>query len=236
MILGLNAYHGDSSVVALGSAGPAGLEEERLRRAKHWAGFRAQALSLLAGGDGPIEAAAVGRKPGAHLFSKALHALKGGTGLSAILERVRNAGRVKGIEARIREVVPAARLAKDFGVIPVEHHRAHLASAFLCSPLERAALCSVDGFGDFLSTAPATTRNWTTCTVTGCAPRATRRRRPRGRRRPRADLVGPASRPRHVRIASPGSPAELGRGSRAQAGDASRPALASMCDGVSYGR
>ena len=78
MILGLNVYHGDSSVVALqqtpttghsGSAslqGVAGLEEERLRREKHWAGFPAQALALLAGGDGPIEAAAVGRKPGAH--------------------------------------------------------------------------------------------------------------------------------------------------------------------------
>src|SRR5437764_6072536 len=34
----------------------------------------------------------------------------------------------------------------------VEHHRAHLASSFLVSPFESAALASVDGFGDFVST------------------------------------------------------------------------------------
>src|SRR5436309_1429989 len=34
----------------------------------------------------------------------------------------------------------------------VEHHMAHMASAFLVSPFEEAALLSVDGFGDFCST------------------------------------------------------------------------------------
>src|SRR6266478_1971796 len=34
----------------------------------------------------------------------------------------------------------------------VEHHRAHLASSFYCSPFERAALLSADGLGDFAST------------------------------------------------------------------------------------
>src|SRR6185369_4018064 len=34
----------------------------------------------------------------------------------------------------------------------VEHHRAHLASCFFVSPFERAALLSIDGFGDFIST------------------------------------------------------------------------------------
>lgn len=33
----------------------------------------------------------------------------------------------------------------------VEHHRAHIASSFLVSPFNKAALISVDGFGDFLS-------------------------------------------------------------------------------------
>ena len=33
----------------------------------------------------------------------------------------------------------------------VEHHRAHLASAFFVSPFEEAAVVSVDGFGDFSS-------------------------------------------------------------------------------------
>ena len=34
----------------------------------------------------------------------------------------------------------------------VEHHPAHLASAFLVSPFDEAAVCAIDGFGDFVST------------------------------------------------------------------------------------
>ena len=34
----------------------------------------------------------------------------------------------------------------------VEHHTAHLASAFLVSPFHDAACCAIDGFGDFVST------------------------------------------------------------------------------------
>ena len=42
MILGLNAFHGDASAVGLDASGaPYGLEEERLRRIKHGAGFPA---------------------------------------------------------------------------------------------------------------------------------------------------------------------------------------------------
>ena len=54
-----------------------------------------------------------------------------------------------------------ASLPKSLGVEPaalraqfhnVEHHRAHLASAFFVSPFEEAAILSVDGMGDFVST------------------------------------------------------------------------------------
>src|SRR5262249_3381144 len=34
----------------------------------------------------------------------------------------------------------------------VEHHQAHLASSFFCSPFDQAALLSADGLGDFAST------------------------------------------------------------------------------------
>ena len=46
--------------------------------------------------------------------------------------------------------VPKKRLRAQFH--NVEHHRAHLASSFFVSPFERAALLSIDGFGDFIST------------------------------------------------------------------------------------
>ena len=34
----------------------------------------------------------------------------------------------------------------------VEHHPAHLASTFFVSPFDEAAVCAIDGFGDFVST------------------------------------------------------------------------------------
>ena len=37
-------------------------------------------------------------------------------------------------------------------LIHVEHHTAHLASAFFASPFRESALLSIDGFGDFSST------------------------------------------------------------------------------------
>jgi carbamoyltransferase len=40
----------------------------------------------------------------------------------------------------------------------VEHHPAHLASTFFASPFEEAAVCAIDGFGDFVSTSLAVGR------------------------------------------------------------------------------
>ncbi|MGH7461682.1 MAG: carbamoyltransferase family protein, partial [Longimicrobiales bacterium] len=56
---------------------------------------------------------------------------------------------------------PAQQLAAHFGLAKrelraqfhlVEHHRAHLASAFFVSPFRNAAVVSFDGMGDFVST------------------------------------------------------------------------------------
>jgi carbamoyltransferase len=43
----------------------------------------------------------------------------------------------------------------------VEHHAAHLASAFFVSPFEEAACCAIDGFGDFVSTSEGIGRGTT---------------------------------------------------------------------------
>ncbi|MCA1686931.1 MAG: carbamoyltransferase, partial [Planctomycetia bacterium] len=43
-------------------------------------------------------------------------------------------------------------------VHPVEHHPSHIASAFFASPFDDAAVCSVDGLGDFVSMAWGTGR------------------------------------------------------------------------------
>ncbi len=46
--------------------------------------------------------------------------------------------------------IPAEKIRAQFHRI--EHHTAHLASAFFVSPFERAAVLSADGLGDFAST------------------------------------------------------------------------------------
>lgn len=55
------------------------------------------------------------------------------------------------IESALRASFPNAQLRAQLH--HVEHHRAHLASAFLVSPFTEAVAVSVDGFGDFASAA-----------------------------------------------------------------------------------
>ncbi len=156
-ILGLNAYHGDSSACLLVDGElVAAAEEERFLRVKHWAGFPAEAARycLREGGIGVAELdhVAINRDPSAHLMQKALYALRRRPHVRAVADRLRNAFRVGGAEAALAEVlgVGPGELRAHFHRI--EHHRAHLASTFFVSPFEGAAVASVNGFGDFVST------------------------------------------------------------------------------------
>jgi carbamoyltransferase len=158
-MLGLNAFHGDSAAALLkDGAFHAGIEEERLNRIKHWAGFPVQAIrSVLDQGGlelGDVGHLAISRDPKAHLFDKALFAFRNRPGLDAIRSRLSNLKRVAGVEDLLSQRV-ADRGAFRGKVHHVEHHRAHLASAFYCSPFEEAACLTVDGFGDFLSSMSA---------------------------------------------------------------------------------
>jgi carbamoyltransferase len=157
-VLGINAFHGDSSAALLkAGAFHAGIEEERLNRIKHWAGFPLHAIgTVMAIGEvdlGDIAHVAISRDPKAHLIDKAMFAFKRRPGLAAIRDRLLNHRRVAGIETLLADV-PSARPFRGT-VHNVEHHRAHLASAFYCSPFPEAACLTVDGFGDFLSSMSA---------------------------------------------------------------------------------
>src|SRR6266568_4308612 len=69
-----------------------------------------------------------------------------------IKDRLGNAAKVRDLKGDLARAlgVPKSTLRAQFHNI--EHHRAHLASSFFVSPFERAALLSIDGFGDFIST------------------------------------------------------------------------------------
>src|SRR3984893_17567182 len=148
-ILGLNAFHGDASAALLRDGQlVAAVEEERLNRVKHWAGLPVRAAKACLEGVRP-DYVAISRNPKAHLRDKLVRtALRPHRWLS-LTSRAVNSVRI----AKVGELLAAEGIVSQQtrGVHFVEHHRAHLASAFFASPFEEAAVISIDGLGDFSS-------------------------------------------------------------------------------------
>src|SRR3954447_23557792 len=155
-ILGINAYHGDASAALLVDGQlVAAVEEERFTRVKHDTSFPHQAIRycLAQAGLHPedIDHFALSRNPKANLGKRVTHAIKDRGGRSVAARRVGN----------LRKILNAKEtLAKGLGVRTdslrakphfVEHHLAHIASSYYVSPFDRAAVLSIDGFGDMIS-------------------------------------------------------------------------------------
>src|ERR1700687_1234344 len=153
-ILGINAYHGNASAaVVCDGRLVAAVEEERFNRVKYAAGFPAQAIQYCLKEAGlkleEIDHVAVPRNPYARLGTKLLYALR-------MPSFARGRAKVLAKFTGIREALAAAFDSDPKTIVAkfhrVEHHQAHLASAFFVSPFEGAALLSADGLGDFAST------------------------------------------------------------------------------------
>src|ERR1051325_9292374 len=69
-----------------------------------------------------------------------------------VKDRLQNAAKVRDLKDDLAHALNASPASLRAQFHNVEHHRAHLASSFYVSPFERAALLSIDGFGDFIST------------------------------------------------------------------------------------
>jgi carbamoyltransferase len=148
-ILGLNAFHGDASVALLCDGQlVVALEEERLNRIKHWAGLPVGAAKACLEGAQP-DYIAISRDPKAHLKDKLMRAALRPHRWLNLSSRAMNSVRI----AQVGDLLAAEGIASHERrpVYFVEHHRAHLASAFFASPFEEAAVVSIDGFGDFSS-------------------------------------------------------------------------------------
>jgi carbamoyltransferase len=155
-ILGINVFHGDVSAALLRDGDLVmAVEEERFRRIKHWAGFPTQSVRAClaaAGVDGSeIGAVAVSRDRRAHLLKKAAYVARRRPSLALVRDRLRHGRRVNSINTVLADALGVSedRLPK---IHSVEHHPAHLASSFFASPFDDAAVCAIDGFGDFVST------------------------------------------------------------------------------------
>jgi carbamoyltransferase len=162
-ILGLNAYHGDSAAcLFVDGKLVAAAEEERFRRIKHWAGLPTSAINyVLEEGKislGDVDHIAINRKPGVNNLRRIGFVLTHWPHpklMAQKIKKIRSAASIKeALEARYGSELEA-RFGKKIKaeVHHVEHHLAHLASAYLVSGFNEAACISIDDFGDFASTA-----------------------------------------------------------------------------------
>ena len=154
-ILGLNAYHGDSAACLIKDGKlVAAAEEERFRRIKHWAGLPTEAVQYclreagIAIGD--VEHVAINRKPGVNNLRRLQFLLTHRPDPRLVMQKIKNIRKASTANEALEDALGVSMKAQ---VHHVEHHLAHLASAFLVSGFEEAACISIDGFGDFASTA-----------------------------------------------------------------------------------
>ncbi|MEM7357727.1 MAG: carbamoyltransferase C-terminal domain-containing protein [Pseudomonadota bacterium] len=155
-IIGLNAFHGDSSACLLVDGElVSAVEEERFRRIKHWAGFPSESINFCLQSHNltlaDIDAIAINTDSTAARWKKIGYALSGQASLALLKEKVLVRKQRKSLEQFLREFFPDQEFTGR--VEYVEHHLAHLASAYNVSPFSEASIISVDGFGDFASTA-----------------------------------------------------------------------------------
>jgi carbamoyltransferase len=156
-ILGINAYHGDASACLVQDGKLIGAcEEERFNRVKHCAGLPhlAAKYCLQEGGIdmSDVDYIAVSKNPWANFGNKLRYILSSALRDGALFKsRMSTVGRVRSIKQDLLDKL-GHQGSCNAKVEHVEHHLAHMASAFFVSPFDQAALLSIDGFGDFVST------------------------------------------------------------------------------------
>jgi carbamoyltransferase len=157
LILGLNMFHADASAaIVLDGEVKFAVAEERLNRRKHFGGFPALAVKACLDAVGAkisdIDHVAVGQDSDANLSRKVQYALVNpGKILNFIRLRQRKAA-TRDVRSLLTRALDVDSSPLKFREHHLEHHIAHIASAYYCSPWDKAAGFSYDGSGDFVST------------------------------------------------------------------------------------
>ncbi|HUF08878.1 MAG TPA: carbamoyltransferase C-terminal domain-containing protein [Rhodothermales bacterium] len=156
VVLGINAYHAGASAALIVDGDPvAAIAEERLNRVKYYAGFPAMAvhrcLDIAGLGLEDVDAVALGRDSKANLAKKMSYVVTHPTRLLNLLKIKATRKDLDDVKSLLVEHCDADPAALRFEQFNVEHHLAHIASAFFCSGWESAAGISIDGSGDFVT-------------------------------------------------------------------------------------
>lgn len=158
-ILGINNSHNASACILQDGKLLSAIEEDRLNRIKHWKGFPVEAIRFclkeaqISVSD--IDAITIGWNPQANLLEKISFVFKYRILIPSALRKNRKfrIGTISKLEFANFLKAPVKQISAQ--IYPVEHHTAHLASAFFASPFEKAGIISIDGYGDFCSTKTA---------------------------------------------------------------------------------
>ena len=151
IILGLNCYHADSSACIIKNGKLlVAVEEERINRIKHWAGFPHNAikecLSLSNLNSEDITDIAVNTNPFSNLHYKTIFFLKNyifSKKTFEITKKYKNKFKMKNL------LIEKFKLNEKVKFHNVEHHLSHIASAFYPSKFDNAIGLTIDGSGDF---------------------------------------------------------------------------------------
>jgi carbamoyltransferase len=158
-ILGINAFHADSAAcLVIDGVLTGAVAEERLGdRLKHSPRFPANAIRRLLEDAGlrlkDVTHVAIARDPSANYAAKARYVLRRPLqSAGAVVEHLRRNKRTQGLKERLAEICGVDPAELRFETVKVEHHLAHIASAYYLSPFDGVtAGFSYDASGDFVS-------------------------------------------------------------------------------------
>ncbi|MPZ81909.1 MAG: carbamoyltransferase [Actinophytocola sp.] len=151
-VLGVNfgTHDAAAAVVAEGRVLAAG-EEERFTRTKHTKAFPEQAISYCLAEAGmdtrDVGTVALFVDPRRHLLLPLVNLYHGFPASFGSL--VSDIGKYRQRNAAPRRIRASGLFRADCRVVPVVHHRAHAASAYLLSPFDDAVVVTIDGRGEY---------------------------------------------------------------------------------------
>lgn len=156
-ILGLNLYHANSSACLFyGNNLIAAAEEERFVRIKNFSGFPINAIKFCINKANikldHLEYICINQNKKSNFFKKLFYILSQRPKINYLIDKAK-------IKFQRENVVfKFNNLLNEHGVfngkiVSVEHHISHLFSSFYYSDFDESVSLSVDGFGDFCSTA-----------------------------------------------------------------------------------
>src|SRR6201984_2727421 len=144
LILGLNMFHADASAAIIVDGEVAfAIAEERLNRRKHFGGFPALAVKACLDAVGAkisdVNHVAVGQDSDANLAKKVRYALANPTKILNFIRLRQRKEAMRDVRLLLAQAVDSDPKGLRFQEHHLEHHIAHIASAYYCSPWEGAA-------------------------------------------------------------------------------------------------